>query len=38
MSSTYLAIRELDEKEHLLSQGEEPHIKKSARVPNVEEP
>jgi hypothetical protein len=33
MSSTYLALRGSDEKEHLLSCGEEPHTKKSARVP-----
>jgi hypothetical protein len=38
MSSTYLAFRGYDEKEYLLSRGEEPETKNSARVPNVEEP
>jgi hypothetical protein len=30
MSSTYSVYRGYDEKEQLLSQGEEPHTKKSA--------
>jgi hypothetical protein len=38
MSSTYLAFRGYDEKKHLLSRGEEAHTKKSAHVPNIEEP
>jgi hypothetical protein len=38
MTSTYLAFPAYDETKHLLSQSDEPHTKKSARVPNVEEP
>jgi hypothetical protein len=38
MSSIYLAFRWYNEKEHLLNRDEELDNKKSARVPNVEEP